>query len=504
MKESAPIPSNAIIIRRPQLHLKGNTLYFLISSRPFAELTPEESNIWQALAILPKWSDLQQHYGEQARKCINKFVDLNACEIIATIEHPHRKKVLVLEPHSDDAALSVGGTMTLQKNTHEFTIVTLASISNFTSYFALHRDYFNVNTITSLRHDEGMLVAQKVQGKYLTLGLPEATLRYHAADWDLDWFRAREVSIYSSGMRSYLQEDLTKWTQTLQKFLDQIETDEIWFPLGVGPHTDHQLTRDALFSVILENPEKFKNITLKMYLDVPYAIKHTDYFKYLLRMFHEEGVVLLQENISIDSTINQKLHLASIYGSQFKLQTLVPDIIASAKLTSTSEKLVEPFWKIEALPATIDLELLSPYSEAALKLSKKVQRWKTHQPESPIYVLLLTPTGRWQEDAKILLKSFPKAKIFVYHKATAIAELQTITSPNIELHPVKNGSSSWFKQALKLIPKNPKKILFITGTKRRRMAQILSLLWPLSDSIILESIDPFIQALNTEDENDRP
>ena len=43
------LPSDAVVVRRPHFRLQGDSLFFLISKRPFATLTPTEQSLWDAL-----------------------------------------------------------------------------------------------------------------------------------------------------------------------------------------------------------------------------------------------------------------------------------------------------------------------------------------------------------------------------------------------------------------------------------------------------------------------
>ena len=42
------LPSDAVVVRRPHFQLRENSLFFLISRRPFAVLNHVEQNLWNA------------------------------------------------------------------------------------------------------------------------------------------------------------------------------------------------------------------------------------------------------------------------------------------------------------------------------------------------------------------------------------------------------------------------------------------------------------------------
>ena len=83
------------------------------------------------------------------------------------------------EPHSDDAVLSIGGTLWARRHECEFVVATVCSRSNFTSYYMLGRDYFDVDAISSLRAAEAELFVRLIGGQYRALGRSDAPLRYH-------------------------------------------------------------------------------------------------------------------------------------------------------------------------------------------------------------------------------------------------------------------------------------------------------------------------------------
>lgn len=487
---------DSVIIRRPQINLKDGHLYFLISTRPLKKLSEFEVKIWNALEQESKFGELKNIYGNETQSVIAKFVQINVCELIKDGSSIVRKKVLVIEPHSDDAALSVGGTMLLQKDTHEFTIATLASISNFTSYYAMQRDFFDINTITALRYEEGMLVARMLNGKYLTIGLMDSALRYYPKDWHLPWFQANHIGVYSRTMRSYLEEDLKKWTQAIHNLLSHSDAEEVWIPLGIGPHSDHQMTRDACLKALIEDSHLLNKIVVKFYLEVPYAAQKPHYLKYLVKSLQEEGIELEEEMVLIDSVFEQKMHLISVYGSQFKVDALRQDIESSAHIASNNKHLAELFWTINKLPPTLEYSLLSPHYIASQELLKQIQFWKnpSHKCDT-IFILLLVPTGQWAEDARILSSQFPSANFEVYYAPAAAAEVEALSSPRFRIHPVASGTQAWIKLAFKILWKNPGKTLFITGERRYHAAKMLAILWPLSDTIVLKTMEPFILAL---------
>src|SRR5262249_13808395 len=153
-----------------------------------------------------------------------------------------------------------------------FNVVTIGSRSNFTSYYYLDRDYYNIGEISSLRNAEGALFARLLGGRHHALDQAEAALRYQGGDWSLDWHRRHKLSISAFISHPSSAAELCTWVEAIRAALQGDRADEIWFPLG-GPHTDHQLTRDACLILMREDPKLFEGCEFRFYQDVPYAAR---------------------------------------------------------------------------------------------------------------------------------------------------------------------------------------------------------------------------------------
>src|SRR5262249_36136396 len=237
------IAGSAKVLRRPHFRRTGDELFFLISCRPHVRLSASEAVIWEALESEPSVDDLRKDF-PGVETPLSRFLELGISELVPTQFPANRQRVLVFEPHSDDAVLSVGGTMWLRRNECEFTVLTIGSRSNFTSYYYLGRDYFNVDEISSLRFVEGTLFTRLLGGRYQALDEPEAALRYQSGNWSLDWYREHRLSIGAFITHRSSEQEQYVWTEAIRSALRGIRAEEIWFPLG-GSHTDHRLTRDA-------------------------------------------------------------------------------------------------------------------------------------------------------------------------------------------------------------------------------------------------------------------
>lgn len=493
MNVSIELQGSNTVLRRPHFRLVGDRLFFLISRRPHAQLSAIESAIWAALDSDPSVDELRARFHEEADWALRRFVEMGLCEIAWTGYPKGRRRVLVFEPHSDDAVLSVGGTMWIQRHECEFIVITISSRSNFTSYYNLDRDYFNVDEISSLRNAEGALFSRLLGGQHRALGHADAPLRYRAGDWSLDWFRRHKVSISAFIDHHSGQAELHEWTEAIRASLSDCQADEVWFPLG-SPHTDHQLTRDASLTLLLEAPNLFRGCGVRFYQDVPYAARFPTFTPTVVEALTRAGAILVPEVAPIRSAFAEKLRLVSLYGSQFKLDAIRADVEASARLADGKGGLAERFWRLKTPPKALPAYSIRFDEAIVRRATEQLALWVTrHRHAKRIRLLLLVPAVRWAEDMEYLLRIFSEARIDAY--VTADPEVAEFDTPRIRVQHVGVGAKVWLLLALRLILMRPAPTLFLAGEKRLREARFLSALWPMSDPVVLLTMDQLVSAL---------
>ena len=481
-----------MVFRRPHFRRAADKLFFLISRRPHINMTTAEAAVWTALEGEPSVKDLRTRFSG-VDEILRRFVEFGVCETAETEFPADRRRILIFEPHSDDAALSVGGTMWLRRHECEFNVVTIGSRSNFTSYYYLERDFFNVAEISSLRDAEGTLFVRLLGGRYQTLGQSEAALRYHDGDWSLDWHREHKLPIGAFIAHRSGAAELRAWTETIRGTLSRERADEIWFPLG-GPHTDHQLTRDACLTLMREDPMLFEGRETRFYQDVPYSARSPDFTPTVVEALDRMGAVLTPEIVPISSVFDAKLHLVSLYGSQFKAEAIEPDIEKSARMAAEDSGLAERFWLLRKPPTgahPLSIRFDEPIvRRAADQLSPWLQ---LHRNAERIRLLLLVPAGRWAEDMQYLLQVFPMARFDVH--VSVLAETKQLISSRIRVSHVGSGMKKWGPFALRLMLAKPVPTLFLSGERRLTQARMLSRLWPMSDSVVVPTMDHLVCAL---------
>jgi len=478
------LSDDIIPIRRPHFHAKDGALFFLISRQPYAPLGDSENAIWEAIDGRTSIVNLRKRFAA-VDAVLNRFASLGICDLLPVGFPSHRRRILVIEPHMDDAALSIGGTMWLRRNECEFTVLTLAGINNFTSYYLAERDFFDIAEVTALRKAESALCLKHIGGHHITLDLPEAPLRYRNARWTLDWFRQHRDAIWTLVARSPQIAELDEWTAALAQRFTNLETEEIWMPLGVGDHADHQLARQVGLH-ILSKPELVEGRKVRLYEEVPYTVKWTGHADQVIAALRNAGARIEKEHVDINEAMTAKLHLVSIYASQFKMNYIKPLIEKSVR---------EVLYEV-VTPPSMTVDPISCYADShhVFEMAREIAPWVgRHKSASLVRLFVLTPFGRWAQDMQLLLDLFPQARFEVFMARRRMVETETFSSPRIQISPVDSGR--WYLAAGRLLLSRPSPLVIVVSPEKQRHARWLSAGCVASDTVIAPSLNVFTLAL---------
>jgi LmbE family N-acetylglucosaminyl deacetylase len=493
----SPLDGSLIPAPRPHFHLRDGALYFLISQRPFAQLDDAERAVWGAMDGATTLADLRAGF-PAAEAAVRRFWERGLCELVPSRFPAGRRRVLVVEPHMDDAVLSVGGAMWLARDTCEFTVLTVAGRSNFTSYGYLDRDYFDVDVVSRLRLAESILFVRMVGGRHVALERPEAPQRYRPGSWTLDWYRRHRASISAFIAHRSPDFELAEWTADLRQALRTHPTEEIWFPIGVGPHTDHELTRNACFAALLDEPTLWHGRVVRLYQEAPYASQFPHFTQALVDRLTQAGARLDAEPVEVTQGFADKLRLVSIFGSQFKLDVLRPGIEATARAAAGAPgSLAELFYRMTELPRALAPLDLNVDAEGVRQLAGSLAPWLAKHRDAPrVRLLLRLPAGRWRHDVELLLHALPKARIEAFVALPALPEAQDFVSPRVVVHGVAEGAIAWAALAARLALRRPAPTLFVAGSDRQTEARLLARCFPFSDTLVAASMNHIAQALS--------
>jgi LmbE family N-acetylglucosaminyl deacetylase len=478
--------------------LDGESLFFLISKRPFAALSPVDVSLWTALEQEATVAQLRERIGPQADEAIRRLTGLEVIEVITAAPATKRRRVLVLEPHMDDAILSVGGVMLQRRAECEFLLVTVATQSLASSYRGRDREFFDIQTVSNLRKAESEMVARLVWGRHIPLDLREATLRYNPQNWTLEWFQRHEQAVYAYLEHGAGEGELELWTSAIAKVIEDLDPEEIWMPLGIGVHVDHQLTRHACLNVLRTNPELVEQRVVRFFQDVPYAANFPHHTAIVLQAMRDAGVKLEEERLDVTDVKQEKYHLLSVYLSQWKTEIIWKRVESCSKGVGGPEGSFNELWYRVAAPPTKDIDMIdsSAMKEAIYRVSQELAPWLgRNRNAQKICILLGSPVGRWADDFRYLLDCFPDAKFEVHTQTKFAAHAEMFESPRIE---VRAGGDRWkwiLGDALPTILLRRQPLLVIAGRGREKQGHSLARFGLFSDTVVAETMSDFIQAL---------
>ncbi len=486
---------DCLINRRPHFRRSANALYFIASGESCRCLSDSEVAFWESIAEPQSVRALQEVYGSQADSLIREFVQNEFCELIEPTIPNNRRRVLVIEPHADDAALSIGGVMWIRRHECVFVVATMASRSNYTLYHELDLDYFDVDEVTELRRRESELFARMIGGDHLCVGLTDAALRYRDAHWTLDFFRRHRLSVRAATGRIADDRERRQWSHAVRRLLADVASTEVWFPLG-GPHVDHLLTSDACCEVFQSDPTLVAGRTFRVYHDVPYLARYFRWMSDAVEAWRDAGAIMERELIPIDEVFEKKLRLASVYASQ-NTAAMRADIEASARAYAPTVAHAEVLWTLRTLPTHFRPSAIMATKMARLEQQETITDWvSNYEDADAVRILLLTPTGRWAADLQILCRGFPQARFEVYAAKAAAAEVSDAQSDRVRVQRVMTGLLAWISLSLRFtLTKRASPTVFIVGRRRLREARMLSGLWLASDTLVLASMDSLLGAL---------
>jgi len=487
------IDASLIPVRRPHFRVSGNSVHFLISKRPFAQLDEQELSAWNSVDGLASMATLRAGQKDSADRCIARLLDLGMCELVQASFAPGRRRIVVVEAHMDDAILSCGGTMWQRRNECEFIVVTVAGVSNFSSYYFLDRDYFSVEEVTTLRRQETQVVLRMLGARHVALDQTEAPLRYQPGDWTLEWFRRHRKPIGTYLFHHAGAEELRSWTAALAKALPELDAQEVWLPLGVGMHTDHELTRNAGLAVMAASGLAAR-IPLRLYEDVPYAANAPAEAAAITADLVKAGARLEREEVVISESIEQKRRLVSIFGSQFKNETLWPSIEASSHIgREPNSKRTETFYRVDALPKPE--RALSAGRTVAVQARNGLAAWlRKHRQAQRLIIVSPSGSGRWADDMQFLLREFPVAQLEVHIDRQYVEEAAAFQSPRLRVQPVDGRYVGWAKRVARVaLARGP--VVIMLGRGRGKLGRFAPFLLPLADLASAGSMGDFVLAV---------
>ena len=211
---------------------------------------------------------------------ITECTDIKKMKLSVSVPAKKMGRVLLIEPHSDDLVLSMGGSI-LQLVKNGLDIVCLCVFSNG-------------GQLEKARKDEGRYVWRELLGGRLLFG--ELT----------DYAYRKEKGI--AEMHAYRE-----CVSIVQRTMSEFKPDFLIGPMGIGEHMDHVLINNALVNVAKRNCAK-----IFFYEDFPYVNRDKYYYmKALNRVKSQYDISPLYNPIT--EQIGDKAKLNMVYQSQYQL-----------------------------------------------------------------------------------------------------------------------------------------------------------------------------------------
>jgi len=480
------LPMDWLLIPRPHLQLCDGALRSVGVADRGQQLSAAGVELWRLMQKPVRVEEARRSLGPGADPLIRKFVHDGFCELVEPAFPANRRRVLVIEPHADDAMLSVGGTLWLRRHECAFVIATMASRSNHTRYRDLG-GYLDIDTVTEIRRGEADLAARMLGGEHVAVGMTDAALRYRDAEWTTDFYRHHRIAISASISRVADGAELRRWTDALQRLVTEQQPSEIWFPLG-GPHADHMLTVDACLAAFAADRSLVSDRVLRVYQEVPYTVLFPHHMSTALAALRRSGAVLEEEVAPIAQVLAEKRRLASVYDSQ-EMDTLFADGGDQPEL----------FWRVRDLPRRVPAAgTVSCAIAEDAPAARTIPDWVARNRDATLVrVLLMTASGRWPADLNLLGRAFRRARFDVCAASAAEAEVVEATSDRVATRIVTGGAWSWLLGSLRLCLSRPAPTLILAAEHRAPHARLLSSLWLRSDTLVITSMDQLAAALGT-------
>lgn len=213
-------------------------------------------------------------------------------------------KVLVLSPHLDDAAFSLGPYLADASKKNKITVATVFTksekdLSDFAMACQLDKGLSCDVDYMSIRREEDIEWSNRINVKVIHGLLPEAPHRGYNS--------AKELFGSITELPNF-ENDLNDWFLDL---LHKTKPDAIFCPLGVGSHVDHVLVRQTVLN------QKLSKAPIFLYKDLPYA-EHVSFnlSDYILK---DDNWIETNVSLSIES-IEQAIYAAEAYKTQIKFQ----------------------------------------------------------------------------------------------------------------------------------------------------------------------------------------
>ncbi|MDD3245966.1 MAG: PIG-L family deacetylase [Methanosarcina sp.] len=235
-------------------------------------------------------------------------------------------KTILISPHSDDIAYSLGGS--LLKNHFEKPVI---SVTVFTkSNFSPRLKLTDPEEITRTRYLEDIEFTKKIGIEYKSFQFPEPPLRGRTSHKEI------------SKSDPYLDPIYNEVYLSLSELIKSYPNALVVSPMSLGDNIDHRIVFESCVSICKENNRK-----ITFYEDVPYVSLLT--LKQVKNKAFEINANLKPSKIDITSTFYEKLKNLKLYKTQIGRKVPKGVLTHAARLGIKNENFIEFVWKNKLL-----------------------------------------------------------------------------------------------------------------------------------------------------------
>lgn len=214
----------------------------------------------------------------------------------------NRIKTILVSPHSDDIAFSIGGTLLQNIFTRPILMVTIFTKSNYSPCININES----DTISKVRHLEDVEFADKLEIEFQSFNFSEPPLR---------GYPSRDIFANNDPASDPIYPEVY---DALSKLIQSSQCEQIVSPMGLGNHIDHNIVCNICCRIAKEN-----NIRLVFYEDLHYASRLT--LKQIKERAYSISPDIKYRKINITSIFNNKTENINLYKTQTRriFQTMI-------------------------------------------------------------------------------------------------------------------------------------------------------------------------------------
>ncbi len=211
-------------------------------------------------------------------------------------------KTILVSPHSDDIAYSIGGTVLQNIFAGPLLMVTIFTRSNYSPCIKI----YNSEIISKIRHLEDVKFAEKIKIEFQSFDFSEPSLRGYSRRDVFANINPASDPIY------------TEVYDALSKSIKSSQCELIVSPMGLGNHIDHNIVSNICYRIANEN-----NIRIVFYEDLHYASR-LSLNQIKVRAFSISPNIK-HRKINVTSIFNDKIENIKLYKTQARriFQTMI-------------------------------------------------------------------------------------------------------------------------------------------------------------------------------------